>query len=53
MGFATLNAVTPCMRLGRSEFNFDTLMFEPVAKWLERAPDGAPQRALEKRLVAN
>jgi hypothetical protein len=33
--------------------DFDTLMFEPVARWRERAPSGAPQRALEKRLVAN
>jgi hypothetical protein len=31
---------------------FDTLTFEPVANWRERAPDGAPQRTLEKRLVA-
>lgn len=38
---------------GRPDPDFDTLMFEPVAKWLERARGGAPQRALEKRLVAN
>ncbi|WP_202363635.1 MULTISPECIES: hypothetical protein [unclassified Mesorhizobium] len=31
---------------------FDTLTFEPVANWRERAPDSAPQRTLEKRLVA-
>ncbi len=53
MGFELFNAVTPCMSLRRPDPNFDTLMFEPVAKWLERAPGGAPQRALEKRLVAS
>ncbi|PWJ92315.1 hypothetical protein C8D77_10287 [Mesorhizobium loti] len=53
MGFALFNALTSSMGLGRPDLNFDTLMFEPVAKWLERAPGGAPWRALEKRLVAN
>jgi hypothetical protein len=53
MGFEPFGAATPSMGLGRSKLNFDTLMFSPVAKWLERAPGGAPQRALEKRLVAN
>jgi hypothetical protein len=53
MGFALFNAVTPCISLRHPDLNFDTLMFEPVAKWLERAPGGAPWRALEKRLVAN
>lgn len=52
MGFALFNVVTPGM-LSRTDLNFDTLMFVPVAKWLERAPGGAPSRALEKRLVAN
>lgn len=53
MGFEFFNAVTPCMSHRRPDLNFDTLMFVPVAKWLERAPGGAPWRALEKRLVAN
>jgi hypothetical protein len=53
MDFELFNAVTPCMSLRRPALNLDTLMFEPVAKWLERAPGGVPQRALEKRLVAN
>ncbi|CAH2395348.1 conserved hypothetical protein [Mesorhizobium ventifaucium] len=35
-----------------ADVDFDTLTFEPVANWRERAPDGAPQRTLEKRLVA-
>lgn len=35
-----------------ADVDFDTLTFEAVANWRERAPDGAPQRTLEKRLVA-
>jgi len=53
MAFELFNAVTPSASHRLSNPNFDTLMFEPVAKWRERAPSGAPQRALEKRLVAN
>lgn len=36
-----------------ADVDFDTLMFEPVANWRERAPDSAPQRTPEKRLGAN
>ncbi len=35
-----------------ADVDFDTLTFEPVANWPERAPHSAPQRTLEKRLVA-
>ena len=53
MGFELFNAVTPSMSLKRPDLDFDTLMIEPVAKWIERAPEGALQRTLEKRLVAS
>jgi hypothetical protein len=53
MGFELFRAVTLSITLTRPDLNFDTLMFEPVAKWRKRAPEGAPQRTLEKRLVAS
>lgn len=52
MGFELFNAVTPFGSLRRPDLNFDTLMVEPVADCRERVPGSAPQRTLEKRLVA-
>ncbi len=53
MGFELPLAVAPGVGLSRPDLNFDTLMVEPVADCREPAPGSAPQRTLEKRLVAN
>lgn len=37
----------------RLDLDFDTLKSAPVAEWRVRAPEGAPRRTLEQRLVAN
>lgn len=53
MTFELSNTVRLPIGNRRADVDFDTLMFEPVANWRERAPDSAPQRTPEKRLVAN
>lgn len=52
MTFELANTARPSVGNRCTGVDFDTLIFEPVANWRERAPDGAPQRTLEKRLVA-
>ncbi|WP_292445910.1 hypothetical protein [Mesorhizobium sp.] len=51
MAFELFSMATPADSC--SDINFDILMFGPVAKWREVAPNGAPQRTLAKRLVTN
>jgi hypothetical protein len=53
MTFERSSTATLSIGNRRRNVDFDTLMFVPVANWRERAPDSAPQRTLEKRLVAN
>jgi hypothetical protein len=53
MSFELSNTAALSIGNRRADVDFDTLMLEPVANWCERAPDSAPQRTLEKRLVAN
>ncbi len=52
MTFECFNTVRLSIGNRCADVDFDTLIFEPVANWRERAPDSAPQRTLEKRLVA-
>ncbi|WP_287087969.1 hypothetical protein [Mesorhizobium sp.] len=52
MTFEFSNTVMRSIGNRRADVDFDTLMFQPVANWRDRAPDSAAQRTLEKRLVA-
>lgn len=52
MTFLLSSTARPSIGSRRTNVDFDTLMFEPVANWRERAVT-VPQRTLEKRLVAN
>lgn len=52
MTFEFTNTVRLAIGNRWTDVDFDTLTFEPVANWRERAPASAPQRTLEKRLVA-
>lgn len=52
MTFEFSNRVRLSIGNSWADVDFDTLTFEPVANWRDRAPDSAAQRTLEKRLVA-